>query len=196
VKLTNQTNQTNQQMRYKKMTHAHDRTMLANLGFADPDKQEPLHDLACRYLMEPEQSGAILMSLGINSDVLYKYQEYTISKGEGQYRTTIGFMDVLFRCRPWDSNVEMGAFLPWYVSVEVKIQPIETSAILRQLNLYMDYFGEPKCTKWVVVTDFDMSQSSVNMLKQHRIHTVRLGKKFREWAQSADVTKSADIKEI
>ena len=24
--------------------HAHDRTMLARLGFADPDRREPLHD--------------------------------------------------------------------------------------------------------------------------------------------------------
>jgi len=30
--------------------HAHDRTMLARFGFADPDKREPLHDLACQYL--------------------------------------------------------------------------------------------------------------------------------------------------
>lgn len=36
------------------MTHASDRTLLASLGFADPDKREPMHDLACRYLTRPD----------------------------------------------------------------------------------------------------------------------------------------------
>lgn len=36
--------------------HSHDRTLLAKLGFADKDKQNPLHDLACQYLVQPEQA--------------------------------------------------------------------------------------------------------------------------------------------
>lgn len=35
--------------------HSKDRTLLASLGFADPDKGNRLHYLACRYLTEPEQ---------------------------------------------------------------------------------------------------------------------------------------------
>lgn len=30
--------------------HAHDRTLIASLGFNDPDKKDPRHDLACQYL--------------------------------------------------------------------------------------------------------------------------------------------------
>ncbi len=39
--------------RKKALMHAHDRTLISRLGFADPDKKEPLHDLACRYLALP-----------------------------------------------------------------------------------------------------------------------------------------------
>lgn len=35
------------------MNRRHDRTLLARLGFQDPDKQDPRHDLACRYLTTP-----------------------------------------------------------------------------------------------------------------------------------------------
>lgn len=39
--------------------HSHDRTMIAKLGFADDDKRNPEHDLACRYLMEDEIASRI-----------------------------------------------------------------------------------------------------------------------------------------
>lgn len=41
------------------MAHAHDRTLLAKLGFADPDKKDARHDLACRYTALPESGLAI-----------------------------------------------------------------------------------------------------------------------------------------
>lgn len=34
--------------------HANERTLIANLGFSDPDKKNPLHDLACQYLAMDE----------------------------------------------------------------------------------------------------------------------------------------------
>jgi hypothetical protein len=37
-----------------RVAHSHDRTLLARLGFADPDKREPRHDLACQHLALPE----------------------------------------------------------------------------------------------------------------------------------------------
>jgi hypothetical protein len=33
-----------------RMAHSHDRTLLASLGFADPDRNSDKHGLACRYL--------------------------------------------------------------------------------------------------------------------------------------------------
>lgn len=34
--------------------HSHDRTLLSKLGFADPDKKDGRHDLACQYLAQDE----------------------------------------------------------------------------------------------------------------------------------------------
>jgi hypothetical protein len=35
------------------------RTLLASLGFADPDHSDSIHDLACQYLGQPEQMAAL-----------------------------------------------------------------------------------------------------------------------------------------
>jgi gas vesicle protein len=37
------------------MTHTHQQTYLAKLGFSDPDKKNDLHDVAVRYLSQPEK---------------------------------------------------------------------------------------------------------------------------------------------
>lgn len=38
------------------MAHSYERTYLTQrLGFADPDKKNPLHDMACQFLTQPEQ---------------------------------------------------------------------------------------------------------------------------------------------
>lgn len=34
------------------MSHSFDKTLLARLGFQDPDKKNPLHEIACHYLAE------------------------------------------------------------------------------------------------------------------------------------------------
>ncbi len=111
--------------------HAKDRTLLASLSFADPDKKNVRHDLACQYVAQPKvadklvkmfvkqettpfgQYGAgILVEPGekaflsdrrtwrftqTSSAEIAKAQsaalEVPISKGDGQYRTTIGFVD-------------------------------------------------------------------------------------------------------
>lgn len=36
------------------MAHSHDSTLLARFGFADPDRREPWHDVACQYLTQPD----------------------------------------------------------------------------------------------------------------------------------------------
>lgn len=46
--------------------HSHSRTLIAKLGFADPDKKSPRHDLACQYLGEPEQIAKIAKLLWPN----------------------------------------------------------------------------------------------------------------------------------
>ncbi len=121
------------------MAHAHDRTLLASLAFADPDKKDPLHDLGCQYMARPE----VMDALGLKClhmfrvspfdgwaphptqpKMWYREQEVLseeelakrpgsvvsrevpirteaarfdsmLTKGHGQYATTIGFIDVI-----------------------------------------------------------------------------------------------------
>lgn len=100
------------------MTHAHDTTLLARLGFSDPDRRNPLHDAACQYLVQEStvqklakilfgdpmvptghkskmSDGDALEYARTWSYVRHSFElEKHICKGRGQYRSTIGFMDV------------------------------------------------------------------------------------------------------
>lgn len=100
------------------MTHAHDSTLLARLGFADPDRRNPLHDAACQYLAQeskaqkladmllkekrpPSQEnfesndGSAVDFIGTWSfDSRRAELEKPIGKGTGQYRSIVGFLDV------------------------------------------------------------------------------------------------------
>lgn len=97
--------------------YAHERTMLARLGFADPDRADPQHDLACQYLSTADAVRRLVPRLGIEhgcrpechswgnteqesqvSRTVDSHQatlEYEIAKGSGPYRTTVGFADVV-----------------------------------------------------------------------------------------------------
>lgn len=81
--------------------HAHDRTLLSKLGFADPDKKRPEHDWACQYLAQAETLARMLGHMVPEEQkarakvaVVEPHVETHILKGEGQYRTSIGFADV------------------------------------------------------------------------------------------------------
>jgi hypothetical protein len=130
--------------------------MLARLGFADPDKKEPLHDLACQYLAQAENLERLarmtLRTEGsyVRKDIMpdllaeqgygyagtkhveseFRYTssglrvkcsrailECPINKGEGQYKTTIGFIDLCasFEC----SWREQGKAYRWVVDHHV-----------------------------------------------------------------------------
>jgi len=98
----------------KNPMHSHDRTLLSKLGFADLDKKNPLHDQACLYITQPEMVKKIevwllgkaertnitndLASFGYEPQQVVGYgsTEFHLQKGEGQYATTIGFLDALF----------------------------------------------------------------------------------------------------
>lgn len=108
--------------------HAHDRTMLASLGFADRDKGDVRHDLACQYLATPEVAEKVIIGVvgptferrelpyeqgadyypskgGRHSIAARSWRElagfekadleFLLGKGEGKYRTTVGFLDVV-----------------------------------------------------------------------------------------------------
>ena len=110
------------------MAYAHDRTLLASLGFADPDKKDPRHDLACQYMALSEVRQTLVERYGKSLDKFnetlkasgydqswstYKWTlthtkprphvcnvksvqlEWPLTKGEAQYKTSIGFLDAL-----------------------------------------------------------------------------------------------------
>jgi|SRR5271166_246763 len=178
--------------------HAHDRTLLASLAFADPDKKDRLHDAACRYLTEEPQASEIVRLVEtkpdcpVDSVTIYNRSiEQPISKGQGQYRTTIGFLDGVIEYRIGELGNDTNRVL-----LEVKISRVDAAAILRQLRLYQQYEGASFYGQsWVVAVAFDMNESATNMLIEHEIHVVRLGTKFREWMKASQL-KSAKLQEI
>jgi len=185
------------------MAHSHDRTLLASLGFSDPDKREPLHDLACEYLAEPIQAQRLVrLACSVQEDALIHTNsrlEVAISKGEGQYRTTIGFMDL---CIEWKTNNRKGK-----VIVETKIHPIAVGDILRQINLYRGYVWSPtpvdaenfrdrlrkiqlsgglpegmdEGASWVLASAFNLDAGQTDLLNREGVRSIHLGDGFTKW---------------
>lgn len=216
--------------------HSHDRTMLASFGFADPDKKSSLHDKACRYLCQPEK--ALLIAKLFDKQIvtctkeLYNEDdshysckesdktltscrtepEFHITKGEGQYKTTIGFVDLMIttvftrrrierRYKQWDGKMvyehrttdAMHEIPEFSIAVEVKVNPIPVSDILRQLNLYREYLiGIVKC--WALVTCYDLNQSEYDLLMHEGVRPIRLGMDFTEWCKVDQ--KAINVQEV
>lgn len=223
--------------------HAHDRTMLAGLGFADPDKKDPRHDWACQYLAEPERAAKLPEMLLKTGPVPWEAEfrlingvrefaraeksvsnfrvhraefERPVSKGEGQYKTTIGFIDVFLRFkgvetfsnyleRTWRSNG--GGFTDWekvpdwdrevdfFLPAEIKISSCTVGDMLRQIRLYREYFNPGP--QWLLATAFPLSTIDVQQLAEAKIVHVRLGTEFdaycdRRRSDAADA-KSPEI---
>ena len=191
------------------MTHSHDRTLLASLGFSDPDKREPLHDLACEYLSEEPQRARLLRLAGIPERATSKpILEAVIAKGQGQYRTTIGFLDLMIE---WiDEAAETSAYSRQRgsVLVEVKIKPIGVGDILRQISLYKSHIVEtlsfdgeelqsrfrslergekpekPKMVSdkfWILATTFELDHGQARTIREANITHIHLGDGFTKW---------------
>jgi hypothetical protein len=176
------------------MTHSHDRTLLASLGFSDPDKREPLHDLACEYLTEPAQADR-LARLVFPDEIIpgtETHTEVVISKGEGQYRSMIGFLDVRI---DWFSGHPVKWQVRGSVFVEVKIQRVSVGDIIRQIKLYREYAhvveardasearnGETR-SAWVLATRFPLDAGETQLLDSAGITHVRLLEGYEKWFQ-------------
>lgn len=203
------------------MAHSHDRTMLANLGFADPDKGDPRHDLACQYLVTPDAGRR--MAAAVLSDRLSKTKrpfswqygngpertgfdtyalddtfsavfEVPISKGYSQYKTTVGFLDLvliadLVVTSAYDESsggdVKTGKG-KWNLIVEVKAaNPVRVLDAIRQIKFYREYHEHLRLSgegvTWVLATIAPLSDDEISALQSASIHHVRLGQKFEEW---------------
>jgi hypothetical protein len=182
---------------------ANDRTLLASLGFSDPDKQDHRHDLACRYLSQPDVSSRLCGILlgptltskntvrnnaddeGVAAAVLgvRARTEMPISKGDGQYKTTIGFLDVSYEVG-LSHHIYWGATIRNSLSAacEVKIGKTSVGEIIRQISLYREHRG---VAAFAAVTAFPLTEGEVGQLRQANIYHLTLGPKFDQFC-SAD----------
>ena len=74
--------------------------MLAKCGFADPDRKDPMHDAACAYVA----SRALDLYRKLIREEAWSASavlEQPISKGTGQYMTTVGFLDLSITAKEW-----------------------------------------------------------------------------------------------
>lgn len=206
--------------------HSHDRTLLSSLGFADPDKRDPRHDLACQYLATQDVARQLVdvlvkPSLSARSKavderkfrgrVIYEFGdlyrprfEEPIVKGKDQYRTVIGFLDLVLPFSwTFRQDGEMRAFEgdPWTphsfdygstssVIFEVKVNPVGIGDIVRQIKLYREFWRISEDSidipyHWCVATAFDMSAADVSMLRESGVRHIRLGEAFEEWCDAA-----------
>ncbi len=107
------------------MSNSPNNTLLSKMGFSDADKRMPAHDEACLSIASGPR--AILSLLGLKDEIDAVDLEFPLSKGSGQYKTTVGFIDVVIRSSS-DSIV-----------IEVKTRIDSIGELLRQMNLYRSY---------------------------------------------------------
>lgn len=163
------------------MAHSHDRTLLSSLGFSDPDKKDPTHDKVCRYLAYGCPVD-LMIACGQTPRITRGKTEVMLTKGEGKYKTTIGFLDVVVRSyAKYGEDLCHDAHCAPVVA-EVKVNKVSVGDILRQMNLYREFFSD-RLASWCVVTCFDLQSQEVEQLSQESIHWLRLSTKFDRWLE-------------
>lgn len=206
--------------------HSHDRTMLAKLGFADPDKKDPRHDLACLYLTQPGTCRLLgdVIQKGMKGELAEGEQglagqvvqvtgqmEYHLTKGEGQYSTTIGFIDVMLRVRVaehWRGTTSKGVSVDQrftsrrLLPCEVKVARVGIGDLIRQMALYCDYLAiasrssdadrDGLLPRAVVVTRYQLAETERVALVNAGLLPVVLGKGFDDWAATANGPAATD----
>lgn len=97
------------------MAHSHQRTLLARMGFGDPDLKLPKHDVAVQYISEPQILSRLFEKLIAPSITSHRILDITghvtgvkavtdvkseimLTKGAGAYASTVGFIDLTAVC--------------------------------------------------------------------------------------------------
>lgn len=123
------------------MSHAHEKTLLARLGFSDPDRKEPLHDLACMYLSRPEAAGKIALLPG--EKTLQEWQKNPVI-GIGHKKEGITF------AAAFERMICSGRFTVGFVDLTLQFECVEN----RDGEMHKRYFpdgyrdGEWKPAEW------------------------------------------------
>ncbi len=177
--------------------HSSDRTLLAKHGFDDRDRREPSHDLACQYLAQPESSHRRGLDISAAATVGNPKFEHPLIKGEGKYRTTIGFIDLIIPCRAVVRFVDPQTFKAVHIfedsykmCIEVKVNPVGIGDLLRQIKMYQEYM-DSECTVWIVATTYAISRIDQDTMRTESIEHVQLGDRFKSWAEDTGASGSS-----
>lgn len=194
------------------MSHAHDKTLLSSLGFADPDKREPLHDRGCQFIGSKATEIAQRLYCS-NSSGLGK-QERIITKGSDRYKQTIGFVDVqidishplerteiIEPCTCCSKKMHTRSYCgkcrrepisgPLRLIVEVKIQVVPVSTVVRQLSLYCEYLTDYGKNIPILAAPWDLKDVDKKTLSDSKISFIHLGDGFRKFIAEHDAPTSA-----
>lgn len=160
--------------------HTHERTHLARLGFADPDKKNPLHDKICADIATSTNARdphlwQILRNVACQLHGFTEQQsqsvdfafdpEFVLRKGGKPDLMPFGFADVvvhyvinvLIKSHPF---VFRGTF-----GIEVSTADVPGVNILRQIRLYRS----SGITHWIVVCAHAMAEDATRLMEQAQI---------------------------
>lgn len=195
--------------------HSHDRTLLASLGFADPDKKDRQHDGACRYMALPESFDKMINTFMIarldKADIREMHLtehhiDHHIVKGEGKYAATVGFADVyLTGTGVQDSTwTPMGGVQLCDSACRVGCEggKLHLSTCPAKMNALVEvkigrvsagdlirqlglYRAYLPAQLTVVACAFSLTRAEVDSLANEKIHYVRLGKSFDDYMATA-----------
>lgn len=198
--------------------HTHDRTLLQQMGFQDPDKKDLRHTWAEQYLSVGERRGTLinhaLRLRGWTSERLEHLQvtgcevESLVLKGRGQFRSFIGYADVVVGlCWPGGTHwSERQPVSRGRIIVEVKIGEVSIDSATRQLKIYEEFLyvlpdhygcGEVSIEALVLATPYPIDTGDAEFLKQNGIVHVRLGADFERYCEERTASsRPADSLEL
>lgn len=159
---------------------ATERTLIASLGFADPDKKNALHYLACHYLIQKPIIEKLCALAHIKNDENIRLGiERPIEKGTGNYKTIVGFLDVFIE----GNSIQTGGGRA-FCGIEVKATEQPWDAVVRQVQFYRSFVPPHRIpATWFIATPFPMTEADVSFLKAVHINHLHLGEDFTKFVE-------------
>jgi hypothetical protein len=159
--------------------HAHNRTLIAKLGFADPDKGSPLHSRACLWL-DTDGSHVLRHFIAKHHNVSKRSIRLWSSDTEVQLadgkKMRMLFADVVVEygiCH----QLEQEPYIRGKLGVEVKIDPrSKPDDCKRQIRLYNN---SSDIKLWMLATHFRLNEDYREIVTNASL--LQLGDEFAEW---------------